>query len=60
MKFTLKADTRFEAADLDDALLKLSEHFADLVNRRPSGLVCLGPIQVAPVDERLTRQEDDG
>lgn len=57
--FHLKADAGFFAEDIDDALKKLSKHFAEARedNWEDSGFIVAGNISIEP--ERQEEEKDD-
>lgn len=48
-KFKLKANCTFFAADIDDALLQLSNHFEELSEGDDSGLIDDGEMLITPI-----------
>ena len=51
--FKLTADTEFMAKDIDDAMLKLAEHFKKLVNGKDSNLLIGGIITIETIKNSI-------
>jgi hypothetical protein len=48
MEFKIKADAVFEAIDIDDAFIKIAQHFIHMYTGEDSTLISEGRISIEP------------